>query len=121
MAPRSGRLHEHLYEDSVETAGIELHTAGWSQARAEKLFESACFQPQAVAEVEALRGTQDPLYGRYTLGKLMILKLRADYRAKAGAGYSLQRFHDDFLAHGDSPIPLLRKLLLGSADDGQPL
>jgi len=118
---RFAQLQEALLRNCRFVAGIELHTAGWTQPQAEHLFEDACFQPKAVASVEALRGTQDPLYGRYTVGKLMILKLRADYQAKAGAAYSLQRFHDAFLAHGDPPIPLLRKLLLGSADDGKSL
>jgi uncharacterized protein (DUF885 family) len=116
---RFAQLQEALLRNCRFVAGIELHAAGWTQQRAQDLFERSCFQPKAVAEVEALRGTQDPLYGRYTLGKLMILKLRSDYRAKAGAAYTLQRFHDDFLAHGDPPIPLLRKLLLGGADDGK--
>ena len=118
---RLAQLQEALLRNCRFVAGIELHTAGWSQKRAERLFEDECFQPTAVAQDEALRGTQDPLYGRYTMGKLMILKLRADYQAKLGAEYTLQKFHDAFLAHGDPPIPLLRKLLLGDADDGKPL
>src|SRR5450631_3558116 len=115
------QLQEAILRNCRFVAGIELHTAGWTQRRAQDLFERACFQPKAVAEVEALRGTQDPLYGRYTVGKLMIDKLRADYRKKVGSAYSLQKFHDAFLAHGDPPVPLLRKLLLGAADDGEPL
>jgi uncharacterized protein (DUF885 family) len=59
------------------------------------------------------------MYGYYTLGKLMILKLRADYKRKMGTAYSLQAFHDALLAHGDPPIPLLRPILLGSDDDGK--
>jgi len=61
------------------------------------------------------------MYGYYTLGKLMILKLRADYRKLMGPAYTLQGFHDAFLAHGDPPIPYLRPFLLGPADDGKPL
>jgi uncharacterized protein (DUF885 family) len=118
---RLAQLQEALLRNCRFVAGIELHTAGWTQRHAQELFENACFQPRAVAEVEALRGTQDPLYGRYTVGKLMIYKLRADYKRKYGPGYTLQKFHDAFLAHGDPPIPLLRKLLLGAADDGKPL
>ena len=67
---------------------------------------------------EAVRGTQDPLYGYYTLGKLMILKLRDDYRAKMGAQYSLAGFHDALLSHGDPPVYYLRQLLLGPDDKG---
>jgi hypothetical protein len=73
------------------------------------------------AHKEALRGTQDATYGYYTLGKLEILKLRADMQKKLGAEFTLEKFHDAYLAHGDPPIPLLRPLLLGDADDGKVL
>lgn len=71
------------------------------------------------AHREALRGTQDPLYGYYTLGKLEILKLRDDYKAKLGRNYTLEGFHDALLAHGDPPLTILRKILLGADDDGK--
>jgi uncharacterized protein (DUF885 family) len=61
------------------------------------------------------------MYGYYTLGKLMILKLRSDYQKKMGSQYTLEGFHDALLAHGDPPIPLLRPVLLGAQDDGKPL
>ena len=118
---RLAQLEEAILRNCRFVAGIGLHTGNWSEQRAERFFETQCFQPKGVAEVEALRGTQDPLYGRYTMGKLMIFKLRRDYRAKLGANYTLQKFHDEFLAHGQPPIPLLRKLMLGASDDGSPL
>jgi hypothetical protein len=74
-----------------------------------------------VAVEETMRGTQDPMYGYYTLGKLMILKLRADYQRKLGSEYTLEKFHDALLAHGDPPLPLLRPILLGTSGDGKPL
>jgi len=61
------------------------------------------------------------MYGYYTLGKLMILKLRADYKKKMGPAYTLEKFHNALLANGDPPIPLVRPLILGKADDGKPL
>ena len=61
------------------------------------------------------------MYGYYTLGKLMILKLRSDYRRTMGSAYTLQKFHDELLSRGDPPIPLLRPFILGSQDDGKPL
>jgi uncharacterized protein (DUF885 family) len=67
-----------------------------------------------VAESEAKRGTSDALYGYYTMGKLMILKLRDDYKQKLGAQYSLQKFHDDFIKLGPIPLPLVRQKMLGS-------
>jgi uncharacterized protein (DUF885 family) len=102
-------------------AGVKLHTQGMTIPAAEKLFTSQCFQTRQVAVEESLRGTQDPMYGYYTLGKLMILKLRADYKKKMGAAYSLENFHDELLSRGDPPIPLLRPFILGSSDDGKPL
>ena len=82
-------------------------------------FADNAFMPQIAARREALRGTQDPLYGYYTLGKLEILKLRDDYKKKVGGGYTLQKFHDAFLAHGNPPIAVVRKLMLGADDDGK--
>jgi hypothetical protein len=67
----------------------------------------------------ALRGTGDPLYGYYTLGKLEILKLRDDFRKATGPHYSLEAFHDALLAHGDPPIAIVRKIILGADDDGK--
>jgi uncharacterized protein (DUF885 family) len=64
---------------------------------------------------EAKRGTSDALYGYYTMGKLMILKLRDDYKAKTGAAYSLQRFHDEFIRMGPISLPLMRRAMLGEA------
>jgi len=72
---------------------------------------------QLPAEKEALRGTFDPGYLNYTLGKLLIYKLRADWQAEQGDAYSLKAFHDELLRHGGPPVPLLRKHLLRH-DDG---
>ena len=74
----------------------------------------------AVVRQEAIRGTFDPGYLYYTLGKLQILKLRQDYQREQGAGYSLQKFHDQLLRHGAPPIRLLREVMLsrkGSWDE----
>jgi uncharacterized protein (DUF885 family) len=64
--------------------------------------------------VEALRGTGDPGYLRYQLGKLMILKLREDVRKQRGAAFDLGKFHDAFLKQGAVPIKLIRRSMLGS-------
>ena len=115
------QLEEALLRECRYIAGVKLHTAGWSIERTEQLFRDQCFQTPAVAIEETLRGTQDPMYGYYTLGKLMVLKLREDYKKKLGSAYTLQKFDDAYLAHGDPPIPLVRPLILGAADDGKPL
>jgi uncharacterized protein (DUF885 family) len=118
---RLGQLEEALLRECRYIVGVQLHTGGWTLKQAENLFTTQCFQTPAVALEETMRGTQDPMYGYYTLGKLMILKLRADYKKKMGSAFTLQSFHDALLAHGDPPIPLLRPMILGSADDGKPL
>jgi uncharacterized protein (DUF885 family) len=70
-------------------------------------------QVRPVAEKEAKRGTSDPTYLVYTLGKLEILKLREDYKKRKGDAFSLQQFHDAFLSQGFPPIRIVRKELLG--------
>ena len=91
-----------------------MHTQGMTVDQATQLFVTQGHQPKPVAESEAKRGTADALYGYYTMGKLMILKLRADYQAKLGAAYSLQKFHDEFIKLGPLPLPLMRQAMLGS-------
>ena len=91
---------------------IKLHCQGMSVAEATKFFMDNCYYEEKPAHAEATRGTYDPGYLYYTLGKLMILKLRADWQLQEGARYSLQRFHDEFLRHGMPPIRLLREIML---------
>jgi uncharacterized protein (DUF885 family) len=64
--------------------------------------------------MEVKRGTYNATYLYYTLGKLEILRLRDDYKKQLGAAYSLQKFHDAFLAQGPLPLPLIRQALLTS-------
>lgn len=118
---RLAQLDEALLRECRYIVGVKLHTQGMSLKAAEQLFTGQCFQTPQVAVEESLRGTQDPMYGYYTLGKLMILKLRSDYRRTMGSAYTLQKFHDELLSRGDPPIPLLRPFILGSQDDGKPL
>jgi uncharacterized protein (DUF885 family) len=97
-----------------------MHSQGLSVAAAQKLFEREAYQPAPVALSEAKRGTTDPTYGYYTMGKLMILKLRDDYRAKQGSAFSLRDFHDRFLRLGPLPLPLVRKAMLGEIGETFP-
>lgn len=60
-----------------------------------KFFEDNCYYEQKPARSEAIRGSYDPGYLYYTLGKLQVLKLRRDWQAQEGAKYSLQGFHDE--------------------------
>jgi uncharacterized protein (DUF885 family) len=84
------------------------------------VFIDKCFLPAAPAYEEALRGSFDPGYLAYTLGKLQILKLRDDYRRAKGKEFRLQTFHDEFVRQGSIPIKLIRRILL-PGDNGAPL
>ncbi len=92
-----------------------MHTKGMTLAEAEEFFVKEGYQPRPVGRSESKRGTSDPTYGYYTMGKLMILKLRDDYKAKMGAEYSLQKFHDTFIGLGPLPLPLIRRAMLGES------
>jgi uncharacterized protein (DUF885 family) len=111
---RLAQLQDALLRDVRFIAGIKMHTQGMTVEQATDLFVTQGHQPRPVAESEAKRGTSDALYGYYTMGKLMILKLRDDYKQKLGAQYSLQKFHDDFIKLGPIPLPLVRQKMLGS-------
>jgi uncharacterized protein (DUF885 family) len=115
-----GTPHEHLAQledallrDCRLIASVEMHTHGMSLADATTLMEKECFQPKDIAYKEARRGTADPGYYSYTLGKLMIEKLRADVQAKEGPAFSLAHFHDRFLAAGLVPVKMIRREIIG--------
>lgn len=116
---RLAQLQNALQREARYLVGLREHTAGMTVDEATRFFQDNAFMPPIQARREALRGTQDPLYGYYTLGKLEILKLREDYRKKLGPAFTLQKFHDAFLAHGNPPIASVRQLLLGPDDDGK--
>jgi uncharacterized protein (DUF885 family) len=94
--------------------GIRMHTKGMTVEKAQSFFETNAYLTPNNARVEALRGTEDPGYLRYELGKLMILKLREDLRKKEGAAFDLGKFHDAFLKEGAIPIRLIRRAMLGN-------
>ncbi|PYI96940.1 MAG: hypothetical protein DME98_10220 [Verrucomicrobia bacterium] len=91
---------------------IKLHTQNMSLDEATKFFHDNCYYEEKPARQEAMRGTFDPGYLNYTLGKLEILKLRDDYKAQQGDEFSLQKFHNEVLNHGMPPIRLLREIML---------
>ena len=115
---RLAQLSLALQRECRYLVGLREHTAGMTVDQATKFFMDNAFMGEEPSHREALRGTQDPLYGYYTLGKLMLLKLRADERAKLGKRFSLRGFHDKVLSHGDPPIYFLRKMVLGPSDKG---
>ena len=89
-----------------------LHTKGMSVAESEALFRDKALQDPGNAKQQAARGTFDPGYLNYTLGKLMIRKLRTDWAATRGGEQSWKQFNDEFLSYGGPPIPLVRAQML---------
>ena len=93
-------------------ASIKMHTQGMSVDEATRFFVDNCYYEEATARAEAERGTYDPGYCFYTIGKLQFLKLRNDYRKQEGERFTLKRFHDECLRHGSPPVRLLREIML---------
>ena len=110
---RLGQLQDALLRDSRFVVGIRMHTEQMSVDDAISFFEKEGYQSHETAVVETKRGTSDPTYLYYTLGKLEIMKLREDMRKKEGAAFSLQKFHDEFLSQGYPPIKIVRQAMLG--------
>lgn len=104
------QLMDALLRDCRFLAAVGLHCHGMPMPEAVRLFIDAGYNSELPATREATRGAYDPLYLNYTLGKLLIYELRQAIAARRG--FSLQRFHDDFLACGNLPIPLIAELLL---------
>ena len=108
-----GQLSNALLRDCRFLSAIRLHTAGMTIAQSTEFFRTACFQDAGTAEQQARRGAYDPAYLNYTLGKLMIRKLRADWTATHGGREGWKAFHDAFLEFGGPPIPLVRQAMMG--------
>ena len=83
-----------------------------------RMFLEKAFVDEGSAEQQALRGTFDPAYLNYTLGKLMIRKLRDDWCATRGGKKAWKQFHDEFLKYGGPQIPLIRRAMMGPDDKG---
>ncbi len=106
-----GQLLNALLRNVRFLSAIGLHTGRMTVADSEKMFRELAFQDAANARQQAARGTFDPAYLNYTMGKLMIRKLRDDWCGEGGKA-SWREFHDRFLSFGGPPIPLVRKELL---------
>jgi Bacterial protein of unknown function (DUF885) len=115
-----GQLTDALLRNVRYLSAIGLHTRGMTLAESDRMFRERAYTDPGNARQQAARGTFDPEYLKYTLGKLMILKLRADWVARQpGAAASAdprqywQDFHNRFLSYGGPPIPLVRKAMVG--------
>jgi uncharacterized protein (DUF885 family) len=111
---RLGQLQDALLRNARFIVGIQMHTGEMTVEEAVEYFVKEGYQVRPVAEKEAKRGTSDPTYLVYTLGKLEILKLREDYKKMKGDKYTLRGFHDTFLQQGFPPVKIVRRALLGN-------
>jgi len=107
-----GQLSNALLRNCRYLSAIGLHARGMTQAQSKQMFMEQCFQDEGNAEQQSARGTYDPAYLNYTLGKLMIKKLRADWTATRGGRASWKAFHDQFLSYGGPPVPLVRQQMM---------
>ncbi|MBI2992857.1 MAG: DUF885 domain-containing protein [Gammaproteobacteria bacterium] len=110
---RIGQLNQALLRNVRFLSSIGMHTAGMTVEQSEQMFREKAFQDAGTSRQQAARGTFDPAYLNYTMGKLMIRKLREDWTASRGGREAWQAFHDKFLSFGGPPIPLVRKAMLG--------
>jgi hypothetical protein len=115
---RIGQLHDALLRNVRFLSSIGLHTQGMTVDESKRLFIEKAFMDEGNAEQQANRGTFDPAYLNYTLGKLMIRKLRDDWTATRGGRAAWKQFHDEFLSYGGPPIPLIRERMMGEDDKG---
>ena len=115
-ATHIGQLSNALLRDCRFLSAIGMHARGMTQEQSKQMFITQCFQDEGTAEQQAARGTYDPAYLNYTLGKLMIRKLRDDWTASRGGRTGWKAFHDTFLSYGGPPIPLVRQSMLGEKE-----
>ena len=108
---RLGQLQDALLRDARFVVGIQMHTGQMTFDQAVRFFVDEGYQTHESGLVETKRGTTDATYLYYTLGKLQIMKLRADLQKKEGTQFSLAKFHDDFLKQGFPPIKIVRRAL----------
>jgi hypothetical protein len=107
-----GQLLNALLRNVRYMCAIGLHTKGMTVAQCEQMFKEKAYQDAGNARQQAARGTYDPAYLNYTMGKLMIRKLRADWAATRGGEQSWKQFNDEFLSYGGPPVPLVRAQML---------
>lgn len=112
---RLGQLQDALLRDARFVAGIQMHRGKFTLDQAREFFVKEGYQSPKTAATETKRGTIDPTYLYYTLGKLQIMKLREDLSRKQGAAFSLGKFHDDFMSQGYPPIAIVRHAMLGDS------
>jgi uncharacterized protein (DUF885 family) len=90
-----------------------MHTGRMTMEQSRRMFLEQCYQDEGNARQQSARGTYDPAYLNYTMGKLMIRRLREDWTRTRGGRSAWKRFHDQFLSYGGPPVPLVRAQMMG--------
>jgi len=106
-------LTNALLRDCRFSSAIGMHSGTMTQDQSRRMFRDQCLQDEGNARQQAARGTYDPAYLNYTMGKLMIRRLRDDWTASRGGRAGWKAFHDRFLSYGGPPIPLVRQQMMG--------
>jgi hypothetical protein len=109
---RIGQISNALLRNARFLSSIGMHTESMSVEESEKFFMEEAYQDEGTARQQAARGTYDPAYLNYTMGKLMIRQLRDDWTRDRGGRDSWREFHDTFLSFGGPPIPLVRAQMM---------
>ena len=112
-----GQIAESLVRLARFVVAIRVHCEDLSVEQGMRFFRDEAFLEEATARREAERATFDPTYLVYSVGKLMMLKLRRDYKEQVDGRFSLRTFHDAVLANGSAPFWAHRRLLLGETVD----
>lgn len=115
-ATHVGQLSNALLRDCRYLSAIGMHARGMSVEQSRQMFRDQCYQDEGNARQQSARGTYDPAYLNYTMGKLLIRKLREDWTASRGGRKAWKAFHDAFLGYGGPPIPLVRKAMMKEAE-----
>lgn len=115
-ATHVGQLSNALLRDCRYLSAIGMHARGMTVEQSRRMFRDECYQDEGNARQQSARGTYDPAYLNYTMGKLLILRLREDWTASRGGRTAWKAFHDEFLGYGGPPIPLVRKAMMKEAE-----
>jgi uncharacterized protein (DUF885 family) len=111
-----GQLTNALLRNCRYISAVRLHARGMTVEQSFEMFRNECYQDVGTATQQAARGTYDPAYLNYTMGKLMIRKLREDWTATRGGRDAWKAFHDEFLSYGGPPIPMVRKAMMNEGE-----
>ena len=115
---RVGQILDALMRDVRFLSSIGLHVEGMSVETSRRMFAELAWLDPGNAEQQALRGTYDPGYFAYTLGKLIIVRMREDWTVDRGGRAAWRAFHENLLSLGSAPLPVLRRAMMGPEDPG---